>query len=195
MGKLIVTVTGPSGSGKTELVHALCENHNFAKLVSVTTRPMRPGEVEGKDYYFISEEKFTELEQNEKLVQATVFNGCSYGTTTDELNRIYAIGKIPIVIVEPGGVPQFEAIAKTHGYRLKTLFMSADLQTLINRYLRRTTGADISARTEYHAKRLAGITGEMDWSGEWDFDMRIYNDTDNLSIVKNLAEGVAVACG
>ena len=172
---------------------ALCNTGQFAKLVSVTTRPKRQGEVEGTDYYFISEEEFTALEEGEGLVQATIFKGCSYGTTVEELDRISGMGKAPIVIVEPNGIPQFEAVAKTHDYKLKTLFLTADLKILIRRYLQRMTAQDLTDRLDYHAGRLTGITEEIDWGGKWDFDMRIGNDIEGLDSIEHLAKGIKTA--
>lgn len=195
MSKSIVTVTGPSGSGKTELVHELCANHPFSKLVSVTTRPMRNGEIEGKDYYFITDEEFTEIEQRSGLIQATEFNGYSYGTTAAELERISALGRVPIVIVEPTGIPQFQHIAAEHGYRLRTVFMDAERTTLIERYLQRVRNEPDSGRLPYHARRIAAIPEELSWSAAWDFDMRLFNNADDLSQIGRFANHVGEFCG
>lgn len=187
MGAIIVTVTGPSGSGKTELVDELCRNHNFAKLVSVTTRPPRPGEIEGQDYYFISEEKFDLLKKTDSLIQSTEFNGFKYATTLEELERVSDQGKTPIVIVEPTGVPQFQEIADRYGYELHTVFIEAQREILIERYLRRILGETDAGRLPYHAKRIAAISDELGWGDSWDFDTRIQNNLNDLTEIAKFA--------
>ena len=195
MRKMIVTVTGPSGSGKTELVHELCANHNFEKLVSVTTRHIRPGEVEGKDYYFISHDDFSNLQHDKQLVQSAHFNGFYYGTTLDELKRVYEKGNVPIVIVEPGGIPQFREIANKEGYALCTVFVGAERRTLIERYLRRIDTYHDSVQIPYHARRISAITEEMNWKTAWSYDLQLFNDADDLTQIAKLAEQVGDLCG
>jgi Guanylate kinase len=195
MERLILTVTGPSGSGKTELVRELCDKHSFAKLISVTTRPKRPGEIEGQDYYFISEEEFIQLEQNKGLAQEAVFNGFRYGTTVAELERVSALGKIPIVIVEPGGIPQFERIANEYGYKLLTIFIEAEGKTLIKRYLSRISTGEKLDRLEYHARRIAAISDELKWKDSWDFDMCFHNNSDDLADISRFANIIGEFCG
>ena len=57
--KQVIVIAGPSGSGKNAVIDALLKrNHHFARLVTATTRAMRPGEQEGIDYYFLSQEQF-----------------------------------------------------------------------------------------------------------------------------------------
>lgn len=157
----LTTITGPSGSGKTELLNILCAHHNFAKLVSVTTRAPRPGEQEGKDYYFISEDAFRDLQLEGQLVQEVKFSGACYGTTKAELARILAEGKTPAVIVEPSGVTQFENICRDNGYRLYSVFVSADLDVLVKRFLSRMVGEMLTQEwADYYAKRLWSLYQE-----------------------------------
>jgi guanylate kinase len=115
MSSNLVTITGPSGSGKTELIKALENRGKFARLISVTTRPMRPGEIDGLDYYFITEAEYQTIVSAGGFLQTVDFNGYHYGTTTHELARVRSIEKTPIVIVEPSGITQFDRISKEHG--------------------------------------------------------------------------------
>ena len=58
-GRQVIVIAGPSGSGKNAVINALLEqNHNFVRLVTATTRAMRPSEREGVDYHFMSQEQF-----------------------------------------------------------------------------------------------------------------------------------------
>ena len=81
-------LSSPSGAGKTTLSRKLLEQENGIKMsVSVTTRPARPGEVDGVDYSFVSQTQFDTLARNAQLLEhATVFNH-SYGTPADFINR------------------------------------------------------------------------------------------------------------
>lgn len=78
----LYTISAPSGAGKTSLVNALVKStHNIQDSISYTTRPARSSEVEGVDYYFVSNEKFDQLlAENIFLEHAEVF-GHRYGTS------------------------------------------------------------------------------------------------------------------
>jgi guanylate kinase len=188
MSSNLVTITGPSGSGKTELIKALESRGKFARLISVTTRPMRPGEIDGVDYYFITPAEFQEYVETDKLVQSVSFNGFNYGTTDNELARIAAIGKQPIVIVEPTGVPHFERIAGEYGLNHIKLFVTAGQEVLIERYLRRITEPADPSRIRYHAKRIAAIADEVQWGNLYEYDLKMYNGGDDLKHIEKMAE-------
>ena len=87
----MVILSSPSGAGKTTLVKLLSERKGFVTSISHTTRTPRSNEVDGKDYYFVNNEKFEEMiKNNEFLEYAKVFNNF-YGTTKlnilDELSK------------------------------------------------------------------------------------------------------------
>ena len=90
----IVVLSGPSGSGKTTLVRELvsCAEVTLVKSVSATTRPPRPGEIHGDDYWFLTDAEFRQkLENHEFLEYAEVFSsGFLYGTLRSELDRAWA---------------------------------------------------------------------------------------------------------
>lgn len=94
-GKLIV-FSAPSGSGKTTLVHHLLGQPvlKLAFSVSATSREKRPAEIDGKDYYFISNELFKQKISEGNFVEyEEVYKGTYYGTLKSELERIWASGK------------------------------------------------------------------------------------------------------
>ncbi|MGB0739735.1 MAG: guanylate kinase [Planctomycetaceae bacterium] len=92
----IVVLSGPSGSGKTTIVKRLTEDSpvTLIKSVSATTRPPRPGELDGDDYWFLGTEEFrTRLDAGEFIEHAEVFSsGFLYGTLWSELNRAWSVG-------------------------------------------------------------------------------------------------------
>lgn len=89
--KLFV-ISSPSGGGKTSLINKLFEDSrsaNFEKSISDTSRQKREGDLEGKDYYFLSEKKFKDKIKKEEYVEyATVF-GNFYGTSKEEIKTKY----------------------------------------------------------------------------------------------------------
>src|SRR6056300_812912 len=104
MSKLII-FSAPSGSGKTTVVqHLLKENPKLEFSISATTRKQRPGEVHGKDYYFLSEEEFkAKLANDEFLEHEQVYEGLFYGTLKSEVDRIWSKGKSVIFDVDVVG--------------------------------------------------------------------------------------------
>lgn len=105
-GKLIV-FSAPSGAGKTSIVHRLLKtNLPLAFSVSACSRPMRPNEIHGTDYYFLSPEEFKQrIDNNEFLEWEEVYPGNYYGTLKSELHRIWDLGKHVIFDVDViGGI-------------------------------------------------------------------------------------------
>ena len=78
---LLVVLSGPSGSGKDTILERLVNlDKNIVKSISATTRPCRIGEVDGKDYFFISEQDFCNAISDKKLLEYTNYCGNYYGT-------------------------------------------------------------------------------------------------------------------
>ena len=85
---MLFVISGPSGAGKSTLIRRVLDtldNINFA--VSQTTRSKREGEIEGKDYYFISEDEFKQMIQEDKLAEWAVVHGEHYGTLKREIEK------------------------------------------------------------------------------------------------------------
>ena len=103
-GKSII-LSAPSGSGKTTVVrHLLGAGLDLSFSVSVCSRPPRPGEVDGKDYYFISEQEFrNRITKSEFVEWEEVYPGHYYGTLKSELERIWSQRKHVIFDVDVVG--------------------------------------------------------------------------------------------
>lgn len=101
----IVILTAPSGAGKTSITHFLMER--FAQLsfsISCATRNKRPNEIDGEDYYFISEDDFRQKIKDHAFAEwEMVYEGKYYGTLKKELERIWAMGKVPILDIDVKG--------------------------------------------------------------------------------------------
>lgn len=92
---LLIVLSGPSGVGKGTVRKALFEipGHNLDYSVSMTTRSMRPGEVDGKDYYFVTREEFEQRIKENKFLEYAEFVGNYYGTPLDKVEEKLAAGK------------------------------------------------------------------------------------------------------
>jgi guanylate kinase len=87
----VLVVTGPSGVGKGTLIRALMERLPGLELsVSATTRPPRPGEVDGRDYYFLTPEEFERRLEADEFLEHATYAGNRYGTPRSELERVGA---------------------------------------------------------------------------------------------------------
>jgi guanylate kinase len=103
-GPKLFVVTGPSGAGKGTLIKGLLERRSDLELaVSATTRGRRPGEVEGNDYYFLSEEDFLERIARGEFLEHVVYVSGRYGTLRSEIERIFAGGKSCVLELETIG--------------------------------------------------------------------------------------------
>jgi guanylate kinase len=101
--KLFV-VTGPSGAGKGTLIKGLLAHRDdLALAVSATTRARRPGEKDGRDYHFLSEEEFLERVAAGEFLEHVVYVGGRYGTLRSEVERILANGRSCVLELETKG--------------------------------------------------------------------------------------------
>lgn len=101
----VIIITAPSGAGKTSITHYLMEHiPQLAFSISAATRKARQNEVNGKDYYFISEDEFKDRIQNNEFAEwEMVYEGKYYGTLKSELERIWKEGRIPVLDVDVHG--------------------------------------------------------------------------------------------
>ena len=101
----IILITAPSGAGKTSIVKYLMKKFpQLAFSVSATTRKARNNEKDGKDYYFISENEFREkIHHKEFLEWEMVYEGKYYGTLKSEIERIWALQKVPVLDIDVQG--------------------------------------------------------------------------------------------
>lgn len=122
-GKLII-FSAPSGAGKTTIVKKLLANHSdkIAFSISASTRQAREGEIDGKDYYFISSEDFLHKVAKQEFIEfEEVYAGTYYGTLRKEVERIWAEGKSVIFDIDVVG-----------GLRLKSKFPEQALSIFVN---------------------------------------------------------------
>lgn len=130
MSGLVFVVSAPSGTGKTSLVSSVLSNDpQLTVSVSHTTRPPREGEVDGKNYHFVSEQAFQKLVEEQKFIEyAKVFNNW-YGTSIDSVEKVLHAGKDVILEIDWQG---FDLVRKQ--FDTVSLFvLPPSKQTLVDR--------------------------------------------------------------
>ena len=169
---IMVILSSPSGSGKTTLVKEISSKNNYSISISHTTRTPRTNEVNGKEYFFVGEEEFKKLiNNNEFLEYAKVFNnyyGSSKKSVLDNLKK----GKNIIFDIDWQGTEQIKQ--KKLNYQLITFFiLPPSIDHLRNRLRQR--GTDSEKRIKIRLKRFQQ---EMKYKHRFDFVMV----NDNLEI-------------
>jgi guanylate kinase len=132
MNKLFIFL-GPSGSGKTTLADKLTTNHSdlFYKVITATTRQPRCGEVDGKDYYFLTKDTFNKS----LMAEFEDFDGNIYGTPKKEF---YSEKNIILVVEPKGSVSIKKYIQQTYKDKIiKTIYFNIDEETRKNNMVKR----------------------------------------------------------
>ena len=97
----MLILVGPSASGKTQIVKILREKYGLNKMVTYTSRTMRPGEKEGIDYFFLTKEEFEKRINEGFFIEYVVYNGNYYGTALSQ------VSSDKVVILEPTGLKHY----------------------------------------------------------------------------------------
>jgi len=110
---LMLVLSSPSGAGKTTISRRLLEtDDNLSLSISATTRSPRPGELDGKDYFFVGDDRFTEMvEQGELLEYAVVF-GNNYGTPRAPVEKALEVGRDVLFDIDWQGTQQVREAAR-----------------------------------------------------------------------------------
>lgn len=107
----IIVVMAPTGSGKGTLIKGALQTFpELIHTVSCTTRSMRPGEVDGKEYHFITQEEFEQKKADNLFLESAYFGPCQYGTLKSEILPRLAAGKVVVTEIEVQGVEQLKLL-------------------------------------------------------------------------------------
>jgi guanylate kinase len=162
-GKLII-FSAPSGSGKTTLVRHLLtkEELGLAFSISATSRPPRGQEVDGKDYYFLSEDEFkARVFHGDFLEWEEVYSGTLYGTLREEVERIWGEGKTVIFDMDVVGGLNLKSL---YGEQALAIFVKPPSMEVLEERLRgRATDSDDKIR-----QRLAKARKELGRADRFD---------------------------
>jgi len=133
----VFVVTGPSGAGKGTLIRALVERiPELEVAVSATTRPIRPSEENGREYWFLTEDEFTRREAEGGFLEWVEYvSRWRYGTLRSEIDRIAASGRVCVLELELEGALRVQAESPS----ACTIFIAADVAELERRLRERAT--------------------------------------------------------
>jgi guanylate kinase len=154
---LLTVVSGFSGAGKGTLMKGLLSKYdNYALSVSMTTRAPRPGEVDGREYFFITKEQFEKNIADGKLIEHAQYVGNYYGTPKDYVFEQLEAGKDVLLEIEIQGALQ---IKERFPEALLLFVTTKDAQTLVNRLKGRGTEEEdvILKRLRRAAEESEGI--------------------------------------
>lgn len=166
MSKVFV-ITGPSGVGKGTLIRELCQRVPDLELsISATTREPRQGEVDGRDYHFLSREEFDRRVEREDFLEFATYSGNRYGTLRTEVERRLAAGHSVVLEIEVQGARQVRAAMRES---IQVFIAPPDPAVLRERLdARGTDSAEaIDARLEVAAQEMAA---------QDEFAYRVVND-------------------
>lgn len=162
---LLIIMSGPSGVGKGTIREELMKNNtlNLFYSVSMTTRSMRPGEVNGREYYFVSREEFDRNIESGNLLEWAEFVGNRYGTPKDKVDASRAEGKNVLLEIEVKGTSQ--VLSKVNGDDVISIFIAPpSIEELEKRIRGRSTETDDVIKS-----RLARAVQEYEYKSQYKY--------------------------
>ncbi len=161
--KNVFIISGAAGSGKDSIIEQLSEELPLARVITTTSREMRPFETEGNPYYFVTREVFeAKVERGEFIEHSVNENGGLYGVTRSELEKVTSEGKIAILRVDWKGVVSIKKLFP----EIPALYIAAPIEVLEARLRKRDQG-----------KSEAYFQERMEYTREWLKHLDIYDYT------------------
>lgn len=155
----MIVLAGPSASGKTEVAKYLASYFGMSKIITTTTRPMRKGEVNGKDYFFVSIEQFNTMVEENKFVEYTVYNGNMYGSTKDQIDDNKC------VVIDPIGM---KAYISLNDPKIVTFYLKASEKIRYKRMIDRGDSVEnakqriLNDKVAFNKKNMCEVDFKID---------------------------------
>ena len=171
MNPLIVLISGPSGVGKDSVINKLRDNFNSINvIITATTRTIRAGEINGRDYIFVDQKDFERMKKaNEFLEYANVY-GNQYGVPKDQVKAALSRGQDALIKADVQGA---NTIMKLEPCVLSIFIMPESINDLEKRLTKRMTESKQALKV-----RLDTAMTEIDQSGNFEFI--VYNKEDRI---------------
>lgn len=162
MNGILFVVTAPSGAGKSSLIRAVLAHDARLQLsVSYTTRPPRPGEVDGRDYHFVDDSRFLHMLERGEFLECAEVHGFRYGTAHSAMRSILAGGSDLVLEIDWQGAQQ---VRKLHPQCIGIFILPPSLGELERRL--RARGQDTEEVIE---RRMANAFEEVSHAPEFDY--------------------------
>jgi guanylate kinase len=159
---ILMVISSPSGAGKTTLTRRLAETHKLHFSVSYTTRPPRAGEQDGRDYHFVSPERFAAMVDDQEFAEHAMVHGNRYGTSIATVNRAIEQGVDCLFDIDYQGGQQIRRQWPSDS--VLCFILPPTLAELERRLRRRATDSE-----DVIEKRLAMARKELAHYSEYDF--------------------------
>lgn len=128
--EMIFVFTGPDGSGRKTVADMVGATLGINKVLSYTTRPSRSTEVEGQDYFFISEEQFEVAKTNDEFIEEVEVNGYRYGIKSKDIEDVFEKNDFIYLILNAYGA---RVLKKLYGEKVTRIFIYVDRDIIIER--------------------------------------------------------------
>ncbi|OGR77821.1 MAG: guanylate kinase [Elusimicrobia bacterium GWC2_64_44] len=174
-----MVLSAPSGGGKTVVRSGLLKlDKKFSFSVTCTTRPRRPGEVDGVDYYFVTAPQFLKLRKEGKLLEWAKVHGNYYGTPVKSVMEVLEKGRIPVMTIDVKGA---RSVKRLFPEAVTVFLLPPDLKTLVQRLRGRgEPPANVAVRLETARAELRVASA---------FDYLVIND----KLAETIREVAAIA--
>ena len=165
---ILFVLSAPSGAGKTTLCSALRHKPDFVYAVSVTTRAPRPGEIQGEDYYFLSDEEFDHRVTAGEFLEYAEVHGSKYGTLRSSVTENLRKGIDVLIDIDTKGAATIRACGDPFvlDALVDVFIMPPNLEELRRRLMKRGTETD-----EQIATRLQNAAAEMERWREYKYTL------------------------
>lgn len=171
MNGLLFVVTAPSGAGKSSLIKAaLAQDARLQLSISYTTRPPRPGEVDGREYHFVDDARFLQMLERGEFLECAEVHGYRYGTSQTAIAGVLAGGADLVLEIDWQGAQQ---VRRTQSQCIGIFILPPSLAELERRMRERGQDAD-----DVIARRMANAAEELSHAPEFDYVI-INNDFEN----------------
>jgi len=160
---VLLIVASPSGAGKTSLCRRLMADHGGLELsVSMTTRPIRPGEQAGRDYHFVEEAEFRRLIEADAFLEWANVHGNLYGSPRAPVDRALAEGRDVLFDIDWQGAREVARRCKEDAVRV--FILPPSLEELRRRLVTRSQDAE-----DVIDRRIRNAKGEIEHADEFDY--------------------------
>lgn len=159
----MIALIGESASGKSTIQNILCKDCGFEKIITYTTRPMRDGEIDGVDYYFVSQDEYDKKLKDNFFFENASYNGWNYGTARKDVE---GNSDNKVIVLTPKGLRKFKS---NHKIDIYSVYIKVDRKSRLIKLLNRGDNVEEAYRRSLSdVGMFDGIESEVDWT--------IYND-------------------